>query len=90
MFPQILRRKKVFAELQELVDGGGQEDIAAAQTAADNDETKERFRPSLVSLSLSLSLARSLSLSFSFFLSLSLSLSLFRARSLSRTLAFSR
>ena len=52
MFPQILRRKKVFAELQELVDGGGQEDIAAAQMAADNDETKERFRPSLVSLSI--------------------------------------
>ena len=88
MYRQILRRKKVFAELQELVEGGGQEDIAAAQMAADNDETKERFRPSLVSLSLSLSLARSLSLSFSFFLSLSLSL--FRARSLSRTLAFSR
>ena len=52
MYRQILRRKKVFAELQELVDGGGQEDIAAAQMAADNDETKERFRPSLVSLSI--------------------------------------
>ena len=75
MFPQILRRKKVFAELQELVDGGGQEDIAAAQMAADNDETKERFRPSLVSLPLSFSLSRSLSLSLSL------------ARS--RTLAFS-
>eukprot|EP00802_Teleaulax_amphioxeia_P007698 Tamp_07705.p1 GENE.Tamp_07705~~Tamp_07705.p1 ORF type:complete len:632 (+),score=163.56 Tamp_07705:441-2336(+) len=43
---QILRRKKEFAELQELVEGGGQEEIAAAQQAADNDETQQRFRPS--------------------------------------------
>ena len=41
----ILRRKKVFAELQDIVEGGAQEDLAAAQKAADGDESKERFRP---------------------------------------------
>ena len=43
---QILRRKKVFAELQEIIEGGGQEELAAMQKAADDDEKKERFRPS--------------------------------------------
>ena len=42
---QILRRKKVFAELQEIVEGGAQEEIAAANKAAEADESRERFKP---------------------------------------------
>jgi len=42
---QILRRKKVFAELQEIIEGGGQEELAAAQKAADADENNLKYKP---------------------------------------------